>query len=67
LAAVDRLLEIEEAFGDKIARIVPLELDGDTLRLILFLRDGTNIRVTEQGTARYLNVIAITGCLLMGR
>jgi hypothetical protein len=51
LAAVDRLLEIEEAFGDKAARIVPLELDGDTLRLILFLKDGTNVRVTEQWEA----------------
>ncbi len=54
MAAVDRLLEIEEVFGDKVARIVPLELDGDTLRLILFLRDGTNLRVTEQWDGKIL-------------
>jgi hypothetical protein len=27
---------------------MPLELDGHTLRLILYLPDGTNLRLTEQ-------------------
>jgi hypothetical protein len=48
MLAAERLLEIEEAFGPKVQRIVPLELDDETLRLILYLRDGTNLRVTEQ-------------------
>ena len=29
-------------------RIVPLELDGETIRLILYFEDGTNLRITEQ-------------------
>ncbi|MBM4467174.1 MAG: hypothetical protein FJ014_16740 [Chloroflexi bacterium] len=48
MLATERLLEIEEAFGEKVRSIVPLELDGETLRLILYLQDGTNLRVTEQ-------------------
>jgi hypothetical protein len=48
LLATDRLFEIEETFGAKIQRIVLLELDGETLRLVLYLQDGTNLRVTEQ-------------------
>lgn len=48
MLASERLLEIEERFGSAIERIVPLELDGQTLRLILHLPDGTNLRLTEQ-------------------
>ena len=48
MRATERLLEIEEAFGGKVQSIVPLELDGETLRLILYLEDGTNLRVAEQ-------------------
>ena len=48
MLATERLLEIEEALGEKVQSIVPLELDGETLRLILYLKDGTNLRVTEQ-------------------
>jgi hypothetical protein len=47
LAAV-RLLEIEERFGEYIQSIVPLELDGETLRLILHLKGDTHLRVTEK-------------------
>ena len=32
----------------EIGRIIPLELDGQTLRLILYLHDGTHLRLTEQ-------------------
>ena len=51
--ASERLLEIEEKFRDDVERIIPLELDGETLRVVLHLKDGTNLRVTEQwaGTA----------------
>jgi hypothetical protein len=44
----ERLLEIERQFGNEIERIVPLELDEQTVRLILYLKDGTNLRLTEQ-------------------
>ena len=48
MLATERLLEIEAAFANQVARIVVLELDGETLRLILYLNDGANLRVTEQ-------------------
>jgi len=48
MLAAERLFEIEEAFGENVQGIVPLELDGETLRLILYLKNGTNLRVTEQ-------------------
>jgi len=48
MLAAERLLEIEEVLREKIQSIVPLEIDGETLRLILYLKDGTNLRVTEQ-------------------
>jgi len=48
MLASERLLEIRERFGSRIERLVTLELDGEVLRLILYLRDGTNLRVTEQ-------------------
>ena len=47
MLAAERLLEIGETFGEQVQSIVPLELDGETLRLILYLKDGTNLRVTE--------------------
>jgi hypothetical protein len=46
--AGERLLEISEEFGSRVERLVPLELDGEALRLILYLEDGANLRVTEQ-------------------
>jgi hypothetical protein len=48
MSATERLLEIEEAFAEQVARIVVLELDGETLRLIMYHKDGTNLRVAEQ-------------------
>ena len=46
--ATERLLEIEQRFGPDFERIMPLELDDQTIRLILYLQDGTNLRLTEQ-------------------
>ena len=48
MLAAERLLEIAETYGDRVRSIVPLELDGEALRLILHLKDGANLRVTEQ-------------------
>ena len=48
MQATIRLLEIEEKFERIVQRIVPIELDDETLRLILYLKDGSNLRVAEQ-------------------
>lgn len=48
MLATDRLLEIEQQMSATVERIVPLDLDGQTLRLVLYLKDGTNLRLTEQ-------------------
>jgi len=48
MLATERLLEIEQEFGPAVERIVPIEIDEETLRVILYLKDGTNLRVAEQ-------------------
>lgn len=48
MQASQRLLEIEHMYGDQVQSIVPVELDEQTLRLIIYLYDGSNLRVTEQ-------------------
>jgi len=54
MLASERLLEIEERFEEDVERIVPVELDGETLRVVLYLKDGTNLRVTEQWAGKIL-------------
>lgn len=46
--APERLLMIEQISAGLVDRVVPLELDGESLRLILHLQDGNNLRVIEQ-------------------
>ncbi|MGM0400703.1 MAG: toxin-antitoxin system TumE family protein [Chloroflexota bacterium] len=46
--ARERLLQIRERFGSRVRRLVVVELDGEALRMIIYLEDGTNLRVTEQ-------------------
>ena len=46
--AVDRLLQIETLFAAHAARIVVIELVEELLRLILYFKDGSNLRVIEQ-------------------
>jgi len=48
MLATERLLDIEDTCRERVERIVAVELDGETLRLILYLHDGTNLRITEQ-------------------
>lgn len=48
MLAHERLQEIELAFSDNVERIVLVEYDEEAIRLILFLQDGSNLRVTEQ-------------------
>ena len=54
MLASERLLEIEEKFEAKVERIVPVELDEETLRVILYLKDGANLRVAEQWAGKVL-------------
>ena len=54
MLASERLLEIEEKFEATVERIVPVELDEETLRVILYLKDGTNLRVAEQWADKVL-------------
>lgn len=54
MLAAERLLEIEEMYGASVQSVVPLELDSETLRIILYLMDGTNLRVTEQWQGKTL-------------
>lgn len=54
MLASERLIEIESAFATRVRAIIPLELDGETLRLIMHLHDGTNLRVAEQWRGREL-------------
>lgn len=54
MLASERLLEIEEKFEEDVERIVPVELDGETLQVVLYLKDGTNLRVTEQWVGKVL-------------
>ena len=48
MRATDRLLEIEALSSDLAFAVVPLDIDGEALRIILYLNDGTTLRVTEQ-------------------
>jgi len=48
MPASERLLEIKEQFDAVIERLTPIDLDGETLRLVLYMKDGSNLRVTEQ-------------------
>ncbi len=54
MLATDRLLEIEERFSAAIDHLVPLDLDGGLLRLIIYLKDETNLRLTEQWNGNQL-------------
>lgn len=43
-----RIVEISGQFSDLIDHIFPLEIDEGFLKLIIFLKNGTNLRVTER-------------------
>jgi hypothetical protein len=48
MLAADRFAQIEVIYADLVQEISLLEIDGETLRLILYFKDGSNVRVTEQ-------------------
>ena len=48
MLANERLLDIEAKFAEIVEKVVLLEAEGETLKTILFLKDNSNLRVTEQ-------------------
>jgi hypothetical protein len=54
MLATERLLEIEKKFSAVVESIVLIEIDEETLRLILYMKDGTNLRVAEQWKGKFL-------------
>ena len=54
MLATERLLEIECEFGSSVQRVVCLELDDESIRLVLLMKDGTNLRVAEQWNGNVL-------------
>ena len=48
MLATNRLLEIEQLCQPHLQRLVLLELEAETLRLVVYLNDGSNLRITEQ-------------------
>jgi hypothetical protein len=54
MLAIDRLAEIEIRFSSKVANMALLEFDEVTLRIIFYLKDGTNLRIAEQWDERKL-------------
>ena len=54
MVASERLRQIETTYGSRVERIVLLEHDEEAIRLILFLRDGSNVRIAEQWNQQQL-------------
>lgn len=48
MLAADRLIEITDICAEIAERIVPLDLDEEMLRAVICLKDGSQLRVTEQ-------------------
>ncbi len=61
MLAAERLLQIEEQCASHAVRIVVVDLDGETLRLVIYLKDGTNLRVIEQWSGERYCATATTG------
>ena len=51
MLAIERLSAIEAKFSSAIEHIILVESDCEALRLVLYLKDGTNLRVAEQWEA----------------
>ncbi|MCX6029229.1 MAG: DUF6516 family protein [Chloroflexi bacterium] len=43
-----RLLAIYADYGDYIARLVPLQVEDEYLKIVLYFTDGSNLRLTEE-------------------
>ena len=65
MLATERLLEIEFEFGSSTQRIICLELDDESIRLVLFMKDGTNLRVAEQWNGAVLKRYSYYLCIPM--
>ena len=54
MLANERLLDIEAKFAEIVEKVVLLDAEGETLKTILFLKDNSNLRVTEQWEGDFL-------------
>ena len=43
-----RLLSIYAAYSEHIQRLVPLQIEDEYLKAVIYLSDGSNLRVTEE-------------------
>ena len=64
MLAIERILEIEAAFGEKIQGLVPLELDGESLRLILYLKVAQTCGSPNNGVKKRSGATITIGLLL---
>ncbi|MBX7236120.1 MAG: hypothetical protein K1X65_17180 [Caldilineales bacterium] len=43
-----RILALFAAYGDHIARLVPVHVEDEYLKLVIYFADGSNLRVAEE-------------------
>jgi len=43
-----RILDIYAAYGEYIRRLVPLQVEDEYLKIVIYFADGGNLRVTEE-------------------
>jgi hypothetical protein len=43
-----RILEIYAAYSEYIRRLVPLRVEDEYLKVVLYFADGSNLRVTDE-------------------
>lgn len=48
MSAIDRIWKIESEYKAFVKRISLIEIDDETIRLIFYFKDGTNLRIAEQ-------------------
>ncbi len=49
-----RLLSIYAAYSEHIQRLVPLQIEDEYLKAVIYLSDGSNLRVTEEWEGKTL-------------
>jgi len=43
-----RILDIYSQYGEYIHRLVPLQVEDEYLKIVIYFADGSNLRVTEE-------------------
>ncbi len=44
----ERILAIYAAYGESIARLIPLQVETEYLKLVIYFGDGSNLRIAEE-------------------